>query len=559
MKDSRTLPKVMPFDPEVLELGKPTMKQRVYYEAYGEKGTVAGVGRIPEFDVSVVSRAIRWLQSKALDAGWVPKGQVEADKRVVKKNLSLIDKKLKNKVSIYVITWAQNATPVHDGFLESLKTYCEHNGAVLLVIAGRYRNPTSQWTQAQQDHEYWVDEVAPYLIDARKDLNENLIIMGDIKTQPTAVSPLSGFETITTHKTGIFGHPKVELKSIATPQNDLPKLLVTTGSVTERNYTDTKAGQKSSFHHTFGATVIEIQGEAFHMRQINATEEGGFIDLETEYKPGKVSEAGRPLGLVLGDVHADFVDPVCEKITFFDKDGIINTLNPEKVVFHDWYDGYSGSHHHEGKIFTQYAKHHSRRNNVEYEINRTFEKTLEWVKPGIEYYIVDSNHNQHLVTWLEKCNPKIDPENAAFYHHVMSKMLPQTTMGEGGAEFPNPLQLLADEKLNLPNLHFLTSTDKLMIGDVDCSQHGNKGANGARGGVRPFSLIGVKTITGHGHGPHIMGGHYRVGTNSMLNLEYVEGLSSWLHTDCVIYANGKRSLIHKIDGCWRAKRRRKVA
>ena len=47
----------------------------------------------------------------------------------------------------YVITSAQNATPVHIRFFNSLLTYCSHNSARLIVIPYRYKNPTSIWTK----------------------------------------------------------------------------------------------------------------------------------------------------------------------------------------------------------------------------------------------------------------------------------------------------------------------------------------------------------------------------------------------------------------------------
>jgi hypothetical protein len=34
-------------------------------------------------------------------------------------------------------------------------------------------------------------------------------------------------------------------------------------------------------------------------------------------------------------------------------------------------------------------------------------------------------------------------------------------------------------------------------------------------------------------------------------LEYTAGPSSWLNTHCLLHADGKRQLIHIIDGKWR--------
>jgi hypothetical protein len=81
--------------------------------------------------------------------------------------------------------------------------------------------------------------------------------------------------------------------------------------------------------------------------------------------------------------------------------------------------------------------------------------------------------------------------------------------------------------------------------------HGHLGANGARGGLRGFSKLGVKTIVGHSHTPGIIEGAYQVGTSSHLKLEYNDGPSSWLNTHALVYPNGKRTLINIIKGKWR--------
>ena len=39
----------------------------------------------------------------------------------------------------------------------------------------------------------------------------------------------------------------------------LPKMMMTTGSCTVKNYTDSKAGKKGEFHHTLGFVIIEIK------------------------------------------------------------------------------------------------------------------------------------------------------------------------------------------------------------------------------------------------------------------------------------------------------------
>jgi hypothetical protein len=76
--------------------------------------------------------------------------------------------------------------------------------------------------------------------------------------------------------------------------------------------------------------------------------------------------------------------------------------------------------------------------------------------------------------------------------------------------------------------------------------HGDKGPNGARGSLKNLRGVGVKSIIGHSHSPGISEGCYQVGTSSCLRLDYNAGPSGWLNTHCVLYANGKRSLINII-------------
>jgi hypothetical protein len=82
--------------------------------------------------------------------------------------------------------------------------------------------------------------------------------------------------------------------------------------------------------------------------------------------------------------------------------------------------------------------------------------------------------------------------------------------------------------------------------------HGDRGPNGARGSIKNLRRIGVKSIIGHSHSPGIDEGCYQVGTSTSLVPRLQQsGPSSWLNTHCLVYANGKRTLINIINGEWR--------
>jgi hypothetical protein len=453
----------------------------------------------------------------------------------------------------YLITAAQNATPVHAGFLKSLEIYARENKAKLIVIPIRYKNPTSNWTASQANEEVWVDEVVPYLCNERLRLNKNLVVLGDVKTQPTASSPLTGYEGLTQGESGILGHTKLQFKTIATPQHRYPKVMTTTGAVTVANYTDTKAGKLGAFHHTLGATVVELDGSKFHLRQINADKAGSFYDLDRLYTPEGVSRGHRAESITFGDTHVGFVDPKVEKATF-GTGGIVDTLNPKYLVFHDLHDGYSCNPHHAGNPFLNIAKHRGNRHLVREEVKAAVDYVVKRTRGDRRSIIVPSNHDDFLARWLRSTDWRLDPDNAEFYLETALQIVRESYMGDGGSEYPDAfiywirkLTEKSDKKIRA-----LNRDESFTLCGVEHGMHSDRGPNGARGSIKNLKRIGVRSTVGHSHSPGIDEGCCQGGTSTRLRLEYNGGPSSWLNTHVVLYPNGKRSLISIIDGDWRA-------
>jgi hypothetical protein len=458
----------------------------------------------------------------------------------------------------YVITSAQNGTNVHKNGLQSLLTYCLKNRAQLLVIPYRYKNPTSQWSKANREDDSWNPAILPYLVTKRTDLNNHLTLLADIMTQPTATRPLEGFETLSGSKSAIIGHPKLELKTVATPQEKLPKVLTTTGSITEKNYITSKAGKKGEHHHTFGATIVEVENEdRFHIRQINMKDDGSFCDLLDEYDGGDVRHYDRVPALVMGDTHVNVIDGQVVAATFRGPTSIVGTLKPKVLVWHDVHDGTAKNHHDRGRMFHEFVKHTSKQDDVGEEVKRTVGFIDRMTPPNTKNIIVPSNHNDFLREWVENVDPRRDPENIMFWAETVRAICASenTRWTENGVAVQDVFTYWA-EKLLSPNVKkrttFLRRDQASQIEGIEVGYHGDKGPGGARGSRLAFSKIGVKSIIGHAHAPGITDGCYQAGTNSRLGLTYASGSpSGWLHTDCVIYPNGKRSLINIIDGKWR--------
>lgn len=452
----------------------------------------------------------------------------------------------------YVITAAQNATPVNTAFFTSLQTYCRVNKAQLVVIPYRYKNPTSMWSKTAENDDWWAPELVPFLLDQRTKLNANLMLLADIKTQPTANSPLQGFESIAGASSAIIGHPKLELTTVPTPQHRTPKILTTTGAVTQRNYLPSKAGTKGAFHHTFGACMVEINGKAFHMRQLNAVKDGSFMDLDKQYSGAECTSTGGIAALVMGDSHVEFMDPAVAEATF-GAGGIVKTLKPEFLVWHDVHDFYSRNHHHEGEAFINFVKHHTGSDDVEAMLDKTFEFIDVNTHKGVKNVFVPSNHPDALAKWVKRADWRSDPRNAKFLLRTALAMLDGAGMGDTGAHTICPFVYWAKKKMvGVDQAIFLRRDESFQVQGIELSYHGDAGLNGARGSRKGFSRIGVKVIIGHSHSPGICEGAYQTGLNCRLGLEYSHGPSSWLQTDCLVYKNGKRSLLNIINGEWRA-------
>ncbi len=450
----------------------------------------------------------------------------------------------------YIVTSAQNATPVHEGFLKALRVACEHLDAELIVIPLRYKNPTSRWTASQQNDESWAEEVQPYLYNQRKKLNPNLVLLGDVKTQPTASSPLSGFEGLTKGESSIIGHTKLQLEVVPVPAGKFPKILTTTGACTVPNYSDSKAGKLGEFHHSLGAVIVEVEGKRFHLRQLLADTDGTFTDLDKVYSASGVKAAPPALGLVMGDTHVRFTDPRVEKATF-GKGGIVDTLNPKNLVWHDVFDGYAANPHHAGNPFVSMAKARSGYGSVKGEVEDTI-AYLDENTIGRNSVVVSSNHDNFLARWIMREDWKhTGPDNAEFYLETALAMLQTTRVAEGGTAYDDPFRYWVSKISTNRRVRCLETDESFTLGGIECGMHGNRGPNGSRGTIKNLSRLGSKVIVGHSHTPGIEEGAFQVGTSTRLRAEYTEGPSSWLNCHAVVYASGKRSLLFIIDGEWR--------
>lgn len=472
-----------------------------------------------------------------------PTARVQAPTTVFRRDLS-------PSARVFVLTAAQNATPVHEAFWQCLEQMAAHRKAELLVLPLRYKNPTSTFAGSQQNAEWWDATVRPFLWNVRHSFNRNLMVLGDIKIQPTASSPLTGMDALSHAASGIIGHTKVQLRAIPTPSQQMAKILTTTGACTVENYTDSRAGKTGEFHHSLSAVIVEIDGSKFRLRHVHFDSKSQSVtDLDKRYSANGVDAAPRPLALIMGDTHVDAIDPAVERATFGPK-GIVETLKPQTLVWHDLLDGYACNPHHLGNPFSRVAKRGASRDDVKAEVTRAIQYVRDHTPKGCESVVVGSNHNDFLRRWILRTDWRDDPTNAAFYLETALAMVKGTTYSRHGTSYPDPFTYWV-EQAKLERTRVLRPDQSFVLAGVELGMHGDQGPNGARGSSKNLRRIGVRSFIGHSHTPGIDEGCYQVGTSTSLRLEYNSGPSSWLNAHGVLHADGKRQLIIIVDGEWR--------
>lgn len=446
---------------------------------------------------------------------------------------------------IHVICAVQNNTNPHPAFA-TLLNYCHQRNATLHCIPHRYMTKSV----FDKDDEWYAKAFVKYLREDDVDIaNGHGVIMGSARIAATAVNPTNRFESIGGNKWVFLGHPQIQMRVIPTAQDHLPKLVCSSGSMCIENYREGTAGKAGEFHHVIGATVVEVCGNHMHVRQLNA-DDTTIYDIHGKYTPRKVEAFDGVEAVVTGDEHEMFHSPHVRKHTY-GTGGIVNYLRPKRIVRHDVLDFWSANHHHVHEPITTYVKHHSGTNSVEKELDRCVlfldETTPDapWFKESV---IVASNHPEALTKWLENAKIEFDPENAWIYHKLWLGVLESARMTRKGPDFADPFEAYVSERAQ--SEHTFTNRDsKHMIAGIDVSQHGDKGANGARGSIQSFAKAANKMVIAHSHTPGINKGVYQVG-HSTDGLYYAVGHSSWMNTHCIIYPNGKRSLINILPIGW---------
>jgi hypothetical protein len=480
----------------------------------------------------------------------------------------------KGKINRYIFTCAQNNTFVHSDVWENIQALADYYDARVCVSTFTYDLTSYKKGNVKRgkdhddevDDEPWYDPaIEPFILDERVQVAPGLVWCGEMNILPTAVTPLSGLESYTGRKSGIFPHVKFAMESIASGKFEGTKFNYTTGTVTQRNYIAKKAGLKAEFHHGYGAVLVEVdhQGDWF-VRQLNADSEGTIYDFDLCAKDGAVTDGHRVEAISWGDVHVGRVSRDTEQLLWRDQlKGMGPTLRPKYQFMHDVLDWRARNHHEMKNFHRMFQKFVEGKDDVVAEL-RDVAHFLDQRSQleDCQTLVVRSNHDAAFDRWLREADYKADLKNAQFFLQAQLAMV--TAIKNRDSRFLPiewALETLCPGLVGgvgaIPGVRFLRQDESFVIcpdanGGIECTHHGDKGANGSRGAIVQFAKSGRKTNTGDSHSAGIRDGAYRAGVTGEMDHGYNEGMSSWSNSHIVTYPNGKRTIVTCWNNKWRA-------
>lgn len=444
----------------------------------------------------------------------------------------------------YIVTSAQNNTFVHEPFLRSLETMAERIDAQIIVGTFSYNlNGFQNLSKSEGD---WFDpKIEQYILDEPALLAPDLIWCGELNILPTAVNPLSGFHSYTKGRSGIIPHVKVQLESLPRHKTEDPRFLYTTGAVTQRNYIQKKAGQKASFHHIFGALVVEVDddGDWFVRQLIADSDDGCFYDLDTYYMPDDYQDGLPCEAINWGDIHSEKIDHDVANGSFVGEDSLLDYMRPEYQFVHDLLDFSSRNHHNRNDPYFRFKEYLHGADSVYLNVSDTVDVLEDMDRDWCQTIVVESNHDLALKRWLKEADYKNDPANAITFLKYQLAMY--EAIGRGEFDF-SIFEYAVKDQWKECGAKFLKTDESFKIcGDdgIECGNHGHLGNNGTRGSVLSHTKLGTRYNIGHTHSASIRDGVYCAGTMSKLDMGYNQGGTTWSHSHVITYLNGKRTIV----------------
>ncbi len=445
----------------------------------------------------------------------------------------------------FLVTSAQNNTPVHASFFYNLEAYASYLAAEILVFPFLYNKNGFQNGEAQEG-QYYDPAISKYLQDESIWLGSTKKVAAlAFNILPTVKNPLGGMrDAIGTAQALVVPHATIAHECIpvlGAQTGAVVPAMYSTGTVTLRNYIQQQAGHKAESRHCFGALIVEFDNDGeFWIRQIQTDESGNFQDLRNCVDNGCVTD-GDIMAINYGDIHAEKLDKNVAEEQWGEGNSILDYLKPQFQFCHDTLD-FSSLNHHNRENHFHMARNNANGNTVVRDLQQVSDVLEQMYRPWCKTVIVRSNHDDALDRWLgdNKYEPRKDPANALFYYQLQVAAYSAIGINDEFDSFPEAMRIA-----NLPrgDALFLHASESFKLAGVEFGEHGHSGINGSRGSPKQFS--GSACNTGHTHTSSIYGKCYTAGVSGKLAMGYnEEGASSWVHACIVTYNNGMRAIVH---------------
>ena len=461
-----------------------------------------------------------------------------------------------------IVTAAQFGAPLNTWFWRSLERYAKYRGFPLAVLPIKYGTAKTVFQEGERRlTSTFPDELKGHIV--LDDLELPNLRLSTARLRPT----LQRFLTdevcdIGRNMSVIFGTPSLELEHRPRIGHSYPKASMTTGAVTHPNYQVDNIGQQdrtgliASKRHCFSAIIVEFDGGMFHFRQLLANKRGEFYDLCGDKvmfsTPRKIEVRKDEIeALVMGDWHTSKTCPTVRKTTM----AMFGTLKPKRVVFHDFIDGDSVSHHGVKEATRLAYEGYMGWDSLEDELSGAVAE-LEYIrsKTDAEIHLVPSNHPEFVEEYINSMRWTKDKSNMAIGAELFLDMvndLKRRKPKKVNARATDPIALYL--RKYVPDVNIIERQQYLTVAGTLLSLHGDIGTRGSQTrSMQEFRKMNTTVVLGHNHSAAILGKTlWRVGTSTPRKQFYVKNpVTNWTNTHLVIYKNGQKQLLNIIKGKW---------
>jgi hypothetical protein len=450
----------------------------------------------------------------------------------------------------YIITTAVGDCQADENFIESLRNFSKKMDAQIVIMPCESSTNSFENKTATFDHVFNSPEFMFVTEDVK--LNDNISLCS-IQVSAKQIKPITGLSRIGNREGSyVFASPKQFLEYIPSGNSRTKNYsIMTPGACTKPNYfsqvfVSKRLSYIAEHDHKIGAVIVElIDDKMFHFRQVQAAEDGSFIDLGTQYNPDGTTESVE-MHVIMGDLHGVNCD--VEAITAFTDQ--FKKFDIGSIFLHDIFDGISISHH-VHTIAEKQSRVFEGLHDLEQELLETY-YLVDDIDRALEpknLYVVKSNHDEFLTRYLQEGRYVDDPQN----HYLSLRIAPALFEDRDVLQSAFGVVLSGenpDDWIVPEHWEFLGRDASLRIGGVELASHGDKGMNGAKPSLASLEKIFGDCVIGHNHTAAIQRSVFRTGTMSKLNMKYNVGPSSWTPTNCLLYGNGQRQLVNFIGGSY---------